>query len=219
MKYIYHHLGLGDHIICNGLVRFLQKKYETVSVFVKKHNHNNVSYMFRDNKNIILIPLKDDIEVNQFIKNNNVTFELIKVGHEKMSFIPHNVFDEGFYLSINLPFYLRFSEFYFERDFEKEKKIYQSLNPDNKKYIFTHGVNKNKHRSDLMVIDNPIQFNIFDLLYTIENAEEVHLMESSLKCLVNSYKMKKPKMFYHQYVRNYPQYNNTQGINEFNIIF
>ena len=26
---IYHHLGLGDHFNCNGLVRYLYKKYST----------------------------------------------------------------------------------------------------------------------------------------------------------------------------------------------
>ena len=28
MKYIYHHLGLGDHIICNGLVRHFKETNE-----------------------------------------------------------------------------------------------------------------------------------------------------------------------------------------------
>ena len=46
MIYIYHHLGLGDHIICNGLVRFLQKKHNQVSLFCYQHNIENVSFMY-----------------------------------------------------------------------------------------------------------------------------------------------------------------------------
>ena len=30
MKYIYHHLGLGDHIICNGLVRYFKELHGEV---------------------------------------------------------------------------------------------------------------------------------------------------------------------------------------------
>jgi len=119
---------------------------------------------------------------------------------------------------MNIPFSVRFDNFYIERDFEAEKKIVEELNPTNEKYIFTHNVDLSKVRSDLKIIENPINYNIFHLLSLIENAEEVHLMESSIKCLVNSYKMEKPKFFYHTYVRNYPEYNNTLGLNKFNIV-
>jgi hypothetical protein len=46
--YVYHHLGLGDHLICNGLVRsFINKnKLNRISLVVKKRNLTNVmSYL------------------------------------------------------------------------------------------------------------------------------------------------------------------------------
>lgn len=219
MKYIYHHLGLGDHIICNGLVRFFQKKFNVVSVFVKNHNFQNVKYMFRDNSKINLINLSDDEEVLLFIKNNNLKDDLIKVGHEKLGIIPYKTFDEGFYSSVDVPFSVRFDEFYLERELDKEIEIFNKLNPENKDYIFTHSVSSEKHRQDLLVIENPAKYNLFNLIYLIENATEVHLMESSLKNVVNSFKMKNPKFFYHQYVRNYPENFNSQGLNNFEIIY
>jgi len=33
MKYIYHHLGLGDHIICNSIVRHFVETYHKVTVY------------------------------------------------------------------------------------------------------------------------------------------------------------------------------------------
>lgn len=216
MKYIYTHLGLGDHIICNGLVRHFQEVYDDdVSVFCKYNNLGNVTYMFRDNKKIKIIGVYDDNEVINYFNNIKIDEDLIIVGFGKLGLINHDRFDEGFYKTVNLPFEYRFSKFYFERDLEKEKKVIEDVNPDNEKYIFTHGVDLNKVRQDLKIIQNPIKFGIFDLISLIENAEEVHLMESSIKNLVNSYYMEKPKFFYHQYSREYPEYNNTQGLNKF----
>ena len=48
MKYIYHHLGLGDHIICNGIVRHFKEIHKTVTVFCRPNYFTNVEYMYRD---------------------------------------------------------------------------------------------------------------------------------------------------------------------------
>jgi hypothetical protein len=219
MKYIYHHLGLGDHIICNGLVRYYQQVYEKVSIFCKPHNYDNVFYMYRDNKNIEVLPIGEDSHVNGYIKNNQISNNVIKIGFGGEQQPNITSFDEGFYLQHNLQFSLRFSNFYIERDFEIEKKIMLELNPNNEKYIFTHSVDINRVRNDLKIIENPTNYNIFNLISLIENAEEVHLMESSVKCLVNSYKMDIPRFFYHNYVRNYDSFINSKGLNKFEIIY
>lgn len=48
--FIHHHLGLGDHIICNGIVRYVVKNYDfnNVALVVKNSNLNNVRRMFSD---------------------------------------------------------------------------------------------------------------------------------------------------------------------------
>jgi hypothetical protein len=71
MKYIYHHLGLGDHIICNGLVRSLIKSTENYKMFVKPHNLVTVSFMYKDLKNLSFL-VGDDSYSNNFIRNNNM---------------------------------------------------------------------------------------------------------------------------------------------------
>lgn len=40
MKYIYNHLGLRDHIICNGLYRELIVDNEEYIIFTKYHNYD-----------------------------------------------------------------------------------------------------------------------------------------------------------------------------------
>ena len=219
MKYIYHHLGLGDHIICNSLVRHYQTIYGEISVFCKIHNYENVKYMFRDNGNINVLSIGEDVDILNYIHQNNILNDVIKIGFGGEYHPNITSFDEGFYLQHNLPFSSRFSNFYFERNSELESEIYQKLNPDNEKFIFCHGdIDKSKIRKDLKIIENPTEYSIFNLLLLFENAEEIHLMESSIKCLINSYTLNKPKLFYHKYVRGYSNWNNTEGLNNFTIV-
>lgn len=217
-KYIYHHLGLGDHIICNGIVRHYRETNDTVYLFVKPHNFDNVSYMYKDDDRIILLPIGEDVDVDNYIIKNKISEKVIRIGFEKLHSVSHSKFDDGFYKCIDLPFEYRFDKFKYVRNLEIEKSVFDTLNPNKEKFIFTHGVDLSKVRSDLKIINNPTQYKIFDLLHLIEMAEEVHLMESSIKNLVNSYKFEYPKFFFHRYSRNYPSYNETQGLNEYTYI-
>ena len=219
MKYVYHHLGLGDHIICNGLVRHIKKVEDEVYVFCKPHNAKNIEYMYRDDSNIKVLSIGEDIDVNNYIKNNKISNDVIIVGFHNLYKSNYETFDVAFYNSIDIPFSVRFHNFYVERDLELEQNIIKELNPNDEKYVFTHNVDITKVRNDLKIIENPTNYNIFNLISLIENAEEVHLMESSIKCLINSYKMEKPKFFYHNYVRNYPEFNNSKGLNFFEKIY
>ena len=220
MKYIYHHLGLGDHIICNGLVRHFKEKFGEISVFCKEHNYQNVQYMYRDDENITIIPLYDDNSVLNYIHNNGIGNDVIRIGFEMLNNYPNTKFDEVFYNISELPFEYRFSKFKFNRDLEREKMAYDFVNPENEDYIFIHGdLDRNKVRNDLKIIENPNNFGIFDLITIINNAVEVHVMESSIKCLINSYVFDKPSFFYHQYVRGYTELLNSQGKNNFITIY
>jgi hypothetical protein len=220
MKYIYHHLGLGDHIICNGLVRHYKEIYGKVTVFCKPNNYENVKYMYRDDEDITVLPIGEDWDVNAYIFENKISNDVIEIGLNKLLNYPMTKFDEAFYKTAELPFEYRFSKFSFLRDFDKENEAYNYVNPNNEEYIFVHGsLDKNKIRTDLKIIENPIEFGVFDILKIIENATEVHIMESSIKCLVNSYIFEKPSFYYHQYVRGYDELLNSQGKNKFITIY
>lgn len=221
MIHIYHHLGLGDHIICNGLVRKIKENHDKVVVFSKTSNYENVSYMFRDDPNIIIKPFETDELVSEHIQKNNISNNTLKVGFDNLWIGNPKTFDIGFYNNANIPFECRFSHFKFLRNSEKEKEIIDTLNPNNDPFIFLHEdkkrgflLDRNKIRKDLKIIENDLKFNIFDMLGLIEMSDEVHLMQSSIKDLINSFIIDKPTINYHTYVRNYPENYNTEGYNK-----
>lgn len=221
MIHIYHHLGLGDHIICNGLVRKIKESHDKVVVFSKTSNYENVLYMFRDDSNIIIKPFETDELVSEYIQKNNISNNTLKIGFEKLWDSNPKTFDIGFYHNANIPFECRFSHFKFLRDLKKEKDIFNELNPNNDPYIFLHEdknrgflLDRKKIRKDIKIIENDLRFNLFDMVGIIEMSEEVHVMQSSIKDLINSFIIDKPKIYYHTYVRNYPENYNTEGYNK-----
>jgi hypothetical protein len=226
MKYIYHHLGLGDHIICNGLVRYYREIYKTVTVLCKPHYFTNVDYMYRDDNNIIVLPIGEDSDVINYINQHNLQLDLIKVGFGLPGYSKGKTFDEGFYNTVNLPFDYRFSKFKFDRNTSKETEVYNELNPNDEPYIYIHddkdrgySIDRSKIKSELKIIENNKTFLMFDMLKIIENATEVHSMQTGMKDLINSFKFDKPKFYLHWYVRPYDVDYDTVGLNKFTKIY
>jgi len=75
-------MGLGDHIICNGLIRTLISPFEEYIMFVKSHNLETVKFMYRDLQNLSYI-VGDDSFVLNFLNVNKIQRkDLIKIGFE-----------------------------------------------------------------------------------------------------------------------------------------
>jgi hypothetical protein len=192
INYIHQHLGLGDHLICNGLIRNLIRDYDKTYLFVKHHNLPSVQFMFRDLSNLELIAVNDDFGVNDYISKNNLSQKLTIIGHHN-TFCCGPMWDENFYKSMNVDHQKRWTDFYVERDFIKENNQYEKLNPNDEKYALIH----NKHSGGLDGINYDLIGNnlkrifveqadtIFDYLKLIDNAEEVHCVNSSFFHLVD----------------------------------
>jgi hypothetical protein len=95
-----------------------------------------------------------------------------------------------------------------------------ALNPNEEKYIFVHddasrgfSIDMDRIKTDHKIIMNDKRFNVFDYITLLENAEEVHFMQSSFKELMCSYEMKKTILYQHNYVRKYDEFMNSSGIN------
>ena len=218
---IHHHLGLGDHIDCNGLVRYIltNSEYENINLFVKSKYNGMIDYMYADEDRIRLIPLEseenEDGQVFDYVAEHKDK-TLLRVGHESY---PHGreLIDnkncwEYFYEQLNISYNVRRENFYMKRDMQEENRVYSKLNPENKPFAFVHddpdrGYNlDNKYikNQNLHIIRNDPTENVFHFTKIIEDAEEIHCMESCFKSLIDIY-AQTDKIFYHDFRRgNHP---------------
>jgi hypothetical protein len=205
MKYIYHHLGLGDHIICNGLLRNIINQKHEYSLFVKPHNFESVKFMYRDLKNLHFI-LSDDKYCVEFLKDK---IDKIIIGFGSH---PGISWDEFFYFQHSIDFSERWNSFKIYRDNEREDYLYNKLNSKNEDFILIHAIGSDGiDRIDYSVINNNFKRiyvknytnNIFDYLKLIEKAKEVHCIESSFHVLVDSMDLNNNLFFHNKNSRGF----------------
>jgi hypothetical protein len=210
MKYIYHHLGLGDHIICNGLVRSLINQKEQYSMFVKPHNRISVEFMYRDLKNLSFID-GDDSFVRKYISENKIDRnDIILAGFMRH---PQSIeFDDSFYLQNNIPFANRWLNFHVERDLDSEQELFKQYDIKEGEYVFIHDDESRNFNIDESYIINKnlpiirpkqsLTKNIFDYCYLMENSVESHFIDSSFKLIFDSLKLRNDNIFFHVKLKN-----------------
>jgi len=216
---VYLHLGLGDHLMCHGIIREYAKKYSRVALFALPHNYESVAFMFRDLPNVEIIKA-DDAGARKFIEENKTKaagerFDEVKIiGFEFLDRASGIPVEKQFYKIAGVPFEKKWDSFYVERDLAKEQALFDKIAPKSD-YIFLHedasrgyGVNRKRVRSDLPIIvaDPKVAPNMFDYCTIIERAKEIHVFDSSFMFLVDCLQYSAPdqKLFIHRYARSNP---------------
>jgi|688.fasta_scaffold02376_13 hypothetical protein len=215
---LHHHLGMGDHIICNGMVRTLLNKgkfYTDVYLFAKERNANRVIRMFDDEPRIHVISIpsnQNEIQyVNKFIFEKNV-MNFMRCGFGAVDNLQlmgiTKDFDEALYISAGIPHEKRWSEFRLRRDPVEEGRVLRKLNPNSEKFMFVHDdpsrgiVFSPDNSNGLKIIKNDPSEDIFNMCMLLEHAEEIHCMESSFRCLIEHLPNIKCPLYLHTGVRN-----------------
>lgn len=202
-KFIYHHLGLGDHIICNRIVRYIAKQNQQVMLFVKNHNFDSVKFMYRDLDNINYTCVNSDRQVQNFtgkIKDIDMSKIFIKQSKDQQTM------DERFYKKAGIPYKDRWQGFKIDRDTESEKKLFDLLGIQ-RQYIFIHDDKDRGRNIDMQLVRKDLQVirpvkgitkNVFDYSSVMQNAKQFHGIDSSFRILTQHLDMK-GNMFYHSY--------------------
>lgn len=204
--FVYHHLGLGDHFICNGLVREWTTRYDCVRLFCKEHNTQTVGQMYQDLR-IKLLVGDDAFAENYLLTLKNA--EILKIGFHQLN--DQQPFDQQFYSLAGVPFEKRWSSFKVNRDKSKEQElIYQLKLPP--KFALLHEDQSRGYKIDRNKINLPIVrlekrdgFTMIDWLAVAELADEVHVIDSSFMFLMDSVKTSCP-LIIHRYSRNNPNW-------------
>ena len=217
--FLYQHLGLGDMISNNGLVRYLVElnpKIKFFNIFCKQMHVNSIKFMYRDLNKIKIIkisnnPKYEKKEIQKYLKNENSDFEIIKIGHDfyhSTNKLNPNFKSNpwhctvNFYKQFGLPYNYRFEKTFWKRDLKREKKLLKKLVGNNKKFIFVHDdinrgliIDTNKFNKKFKIIRNDNNNLIFDYGLILENARELHLIESSFRQLIETLNIKSKKLY------------------------
>jgi len=225
--YIHHHLGLGDMIHCNGMVRALLEQRNPngrIFVFSKNCHKAATDWMYRDEPRVQVIGI--DERGNEVAQVNSIAssmrnIEFVRIGHEfyeptsklNMDATDRWTCDMIFYKQLSMPYEWRYTKCYWERDLDEENRVYRKLAPKNSDYVFVHDdpsrgfvITEGQVGTNLPIVRNDISENIFHFGKLLENAKEVHLMESSIRCMIESLDTRSVKLVFYSF-RGGPFYN------------
>jgi hypothetical protein len=198
--FVKQHLGLGDNIVHNGMVRKISEDYPEYDIYVpaKSHNIDNIKFMYRDNHKIKVVETNNDNDMNRYILTNGFDKIISSYLIGQKTFDYSKDFDDAFYLMSGYNPKIKHEYFHIERDIDEENRVYQELILDNNigDYIFIHEkkdenilIDRNRINSDLPIIYADKKYKTFSLLKVIENAKECHIISSSFLSLLMCYKL------------------------------
>jgi len=205
---LYHHMGLGDHSMCHGIVREYCSRYDEVVTFAKPHNHDSVCFMYRDLINLEVVKA-NDIEVQIYI-NKNPQYFVKYIGFGGLDYSSSESLDQQFYKMANVDLEHKYSSFQsLPRDEDREDKLFSELIPKNEEYIFFHDDTSRNMKIELskgmftLQADKKYTSCIFDYCKIIENAAEIHVIDSSFFFLTDClhYHNSIQKLYCHRYIR------------------
>ena len=99
---LHHHLGLGDSIVCNGMVNYLSKDFKKIYLPVKDNNYKTIKFLYSENNRVEIFKVENETrenDVSNFANNNNL--EILRVGFKNVGDTP---FNKAFYKQLNLPY-------------------------------------------------------------------------------------------------------------------
>lgn len=211
-----HHLGLGDHLVCNGLYRKLSEKHSLVLFVVSGHNYASVKTMLRGVRNVIILPPANlnPVRLQSALRRlfEILGLETLSLGFFGQGFLTKSEltkFDQNFYLQAGFTFDNRWTKFSFPRNLNREEKVFARYGVKPQSYIFLHEdtergfiIDRTRITSDLPVVSpqNVDSIGFFDYALLIEQAAELHCIESSFAALIEGMDLHQPK-FAHRYAR------------------
>ena len=206
------HLGLGDGIVINGLVRHFAADHE-VSVICKRHNQISLAFMYRDEPKVSLVTTDNDQDMSdddfadaacRHIKGHGKRVLLLGMYGDRKNYTPQ-AWDQSMYAQAGVPFEQRWNDFRCSRQPSCE------LVAPKGDYIFVHddptrGFSIPEHRLPHRIsVVKPVPGkadNIFSYWDLLENAKELHLIDSSFAILADSLPdLKATKIVVHLYAR------------------
>jgi len=228
--YIRQPAGIGDILFLQKAVnKFVEKDYQVIWPVIE---HYQYLKDYNSSDNINYVSMNDlSCEIQELYKSDNL------ISNKDYMYIPFDVakipgrhfdFMEAKYKLVNSDFnnwqnYINFKRF---ADREKACKEKLGLN-DNEKFVFVNSLFASPPKiyqrnitveTNWRIIEQTEehlhQFNFFDLSWILENAEEIHTVETSLCYLIECLNTTNKLFVYGRVIDGSPQYSNFNYINK-----
>jgi hypothetical protein len=200
---LYHHIGLGDHFICNGLVNHLLDEHERIYLACNRLHVGTVTSLYSEEPRVTVFPVDDDRQEDDVAAfARSVNLPVVKVGGEHCV---HERFDLSFYEQMQVPFEYRYSKFRLPARIPHEDEIFDALAPAGP-YAVVHqeasfGTYRLRTRTRLPIVeikrrDRPHFENLLNYRTLLHRAAEIHCINSSVLHLASSMETT-GRLFYH----------------------
>src|SRR5210317_1105146 len=117
---LYPHLGLGDAIICNGLVNKLSNYFFKINLIANKQFHEQLDYLYSRNSSVRVISAYPEAvnNLDNFVENLaiNTGLKVLRVSQLKTG----KPFYHEFYKSVNLAYKHSYNNFYLPEDTKRQ---------------------------------------------------------------------------------------------------
>lgn len=230
---IYTYRGFGDCLSCYSIIKEYAKSNDKIYYYSDSRNELTIKnakrlYSSIPNVEIISEPCHNDTRIDLTIANNTEWYDKLGIYLERPEIPLSEELEETkkewiseyqWYLNANVPFNLKWDNFYLERNLEKEKEIYYDILglKDNEEFIFLHEdlergfeyysegykINRDYIKPDIKIIElsKLKDISILDITYVLERAEEIHTFNSGVAIFADLMLKSHEGLYYHHYVR------------------
>ena len=193
---LYFHQGWTDIINCLSLINYYCNLYDKIYLIIRDDSKELVDFYIRSLNNVEVLYINKNILDNSNIidylhnNQNNILDNdyLFHGGHDYLrkdiyinKFINTNYsFVKAFFELYNISYITRINNFEFERNYELENSTYDKfIKIYSKNYILYHEITEYNNSKNITSINLNASSNIFfDMIKVLENAIEIHLLDS-----------------------------------------
>ena len=156
---------------------------------------HTIKSLFQDNPHVNVFPIfHEPSDIESYARTHKIP--IMPVGFQNLG-INNTVWYKSFYSQYDIPYDFRYEKFHLPTDQSQARMLFNRLNI-NEPYALVHdtsGANAIGYPLHLLVpdhikriikIDNHMSKNLLDWLEVIKQAQEVHVVPSSVFCLVDS---------------------------------
>jgi hypothetical protein len=179
---LYHHLGLGDHFICNGLVNYHAAQFEKIILPCKRHYLATVQCLYSDNDKISILPVDNEPhDIIEFSQQENLN--IVQVGFDYLKTSSSSWYD-SFYEQCNIPTDYRLSHFSLPHQIPNAHTLYNQIikSPD---YILVHNGSSESNQYPIDILQGRQEGSISNIIKILPNISS-NLFDCSSRSSPNS---------------------------------